>query len=96
MALGYSLDITFNGSGNPVFDDANFDLLVWTDAGAGDVSATIPYTLATIPEPGTASLLVACLGAALFVRRRTTEAAATPPPGSPGRIPSGGRVFESR
>ena len=53
-----SLDITFNGDGSKVFDDPNFDILIWTDDGAGDVSDPISYTLATaIPEPSSIALL---------------------------------------
>ena len=67
--LAISLDITFNETGNPVFDDADFDVLVWTDAGVGDVSSPISYTLA-VPEPGSASLFLAALFAGVFSRRR--------------------------
>lgn len=63
--LAISLDIVFN-TGGDVFDDDDFSLLFWTDQGAGDVTGTIAYQLAAIPEP--ASLLVfgpvlmACVG----------------------------------
>ncbi len=67
--LAISLDITFNATGNPVFDDADFDVLVWTDAGSGDVTSPISYTLA-VPEPGTATLFLAALVAGSFSRRR--------------------------
>ena len=64
-----SLEITFNATGGKVFDDDDFDILIWTDAGAGDVSAPISYTLASsVPEPsGVALLALASLG---FLRRR--------------------------
>lgn len=64
-----SLSTTFNGSGAAVFADGDFDVLIWTDAGVGDVSAVIPYSLATIPEPSGAFLILLS-GAALAVRRR--------------------------
>ena len=59
-----SLDITFNEDGSNVFDDPDFDILIWTDAGAGDVSDPISYTLATaIPETSSIALLgLASLG----------------------------------
>lgn len=52
----------------PVFDDANFDLLLWTDAGAGDVSSKISYTLSA-PEPTTAVIALMGLVAAAARRR---------------------------
>jgi hypothetical protein len=69
--LAIPLDVQFNYSSfgipnAPVFDDANFDLLLWTDAGAGDVSSKISYTLST-PEP-TAAVL-ALLGAVAAASR---------------------------
>lgn len=65
-----SLDITFNETGLPVFADDDFDILFWTDAGAGDVSSTISYTLATVPEPSGAILLLCAAGMLSFKRRR--------------------------
>lgn len=81
--LAISLDIIFNAGGGLVFDDADFDILFWTDAGTGadgipgglpgdagingDVSAAISYTLA-VPEPS--SVLLLSMGALAFVRRR--------------------------
>lgn len=70
LAIPLSLKFSYGGffPDAPVFDDANFDLLLWTDAGAGDVSAKISYTLST-PEPTTAVLaLLGVLSAA--ARRR--------------------------
>ena len=63
-----SLDILFNEDNSPVFDDANFTILIWTDQGATDVSSAINYTLA-VPEPAT-PLLVAAAGLAALRRRR--------------------------
>lgn len=64
--LAISLDIVFNNGGAPVFADDSFTLMLWTDLGAGDVSAAIPYTLA-VPEPASAILLLVSL---LGMRRR--------------------------
>lgn len=55
-------------AGGAVFPDDAFDILIWTDVGAGDVSAPISYTLAVIPEPATAGLLL--LGALGMIARR--------------------------
>lgn len=52
-----SLSSTFATGGAPVFPDGSFNILLWTDAGAGDVSAPIAYTLAPVPEPTTLALL---------------------------------------
>ncbi|TWT92877.1 hypothetical protein Pla108_40170 [Botrimarina colliarenosi] len=66
--LAISLDIAFGFTGIPVFDDADFDLLLWTDVGAGDVSSKISYTL-SVPEPTSAAIvLLGALGTA--TRRR--------------------------
>jgi hypothetical protein len=76
--LAISLDIVFNAGGD-VFADDIFDLLLWTDLGlgadglpggdlAGDVSATISYQLAAIPEPA-AALLMAFSAVAILRRR---------------------------
>lgn len=65
--LAISLDIAFGFTGLPVFDDADFDLLLWTDAGVGDVSSKISYTL-SVPEPASVALVL--LGAAAVARRR--------------------------
>lgn len=65
--LAISLDIQFGLINTPVFDDDNFDLLLWTDAGAGDVSSKISYTLSA-PEPGSA--VMALLAAAAVAARR--------------------------
>jgi hypothetical protein len=69
MEWAISLGSTFNLGGAPVFPDDSFNILLWTDAGAGDVSAPVSYTLA-IPEPATGSLVVLFGGAVLFIRRR--------------------------
>ena len=65
-----SLANTFNAGGGPVFDDDTFRVLIWTDSGAGDVSAAIDYTLATIPEPTGTSLLLLTAGMMMVRRRR--------------------------
>lgn len=68
--LAISLDIDFGFTGLPVFDDADFDLLLWTDAGAGDVSSKISYSL-SVPEP--ASGVFVLLGTfAAAIRRRVS------------------------
>lgn len=68
-----SLNSTFNETGAPVFADDNFTVLIWTDAGAGDVSAAIPYTLmvdpASIPEPSSL-VLISMTAIGLVARRR--------------------------
>ncbi|MEM8493932.1 MAG: PEP-CTERM sorting domain-containing protein [Planctomycetota bacterium] len=64
--LAISLDVVFNAGGD-VFADDTFDLLFWTDQGAGDVTGAISYTLA-VPEPATLSLTA--LGALAMLRRR--------------------------
>lgn len=64
-----SLDATFATGGAPVFPDDDFTVLIWTDQGAGDVSAPIAYTLATIPEPSSAVLALLSV-AGLALRRR--------------------------
>ena len=66
--LAISLDILFNQDSSPVFPDDSFTLLFYTDAGAGDVSAPIAYTLA-VPEPSALALL-AVGGLAVWLRRR--------------------------
>ena len=67
--LAISLDVLFNEVGKgALFDDPNFTFLLWTDQGAGDVSAPISYTLA-VPEPST-SALFGMLGFLAFRRRR--------------------------
>jgi len=66
--LALSLDIIFNGTSQPVFASDTFKLLIWTDLGSGDVSAPITYTLAPVPEPGTAALMA--LGVFGLVARR--------------------------
>lgn len=70
--LAISLDVRFGLINTPVFDDANFDLLLWTsgDAAVRDHSSKISYTLSVVPEPASAAL--ALLGAAIVaVRRRS-------------------------
>lgn len=65
-----SLDIIFNDvDSTPVFDDDEFTVLIWTDAGAGDVSVAIEYELAAVPEPS-GTLLVSLAGMAFLIRRR--------------------------
>ena len=66
--LALSLNTIFNSGGSPVFPDDSFTLLIWTDLGAGDVSAPISYTLA-VPEPTTVALVLLG-GLAIAVRRR--------------------------
>lgn len=65
--LAISLDILFNETSAPVFADGDFRILIWTDAGSGDVSRAIDYTLA-VPEPS--ALLLGFAGLPLFLRRR--------------------------
>lgn len=68
-----SLNSTFNETGAPVFADDDFTVLIWTDAGAGDVSSAIPYTLmpnpAAIPEPSSL-ILISLPAIGLIARRR--------------------------
>lgn len=63
-----SLSSTFTTGGAALFPDDSFDILLWSDAGAGDASAPISYTLA-VPEPSTTAML-AMLGLFAFRRRR--------------------------
>ncbi|TWT75577.1 hypothetical protein Pla123a_30870 [Posidoniimonas polymericola] len=83
--LAISLDILRNETGTGVFTDDVVDLLLWTDLGIGadgipsgfpndsglngDVSAAISYQLA-VPEPVSASLVLAASVLGAFVRRR--------------------------
>lgn len=67
--LAISLDVVYNEFGKgALFDDSDFSLLLWTDAGLGDASSAIDYTLA-VPEP-TTSLLIAVFGLVTLRRRR--------------------------
>lgn len=70
LAIPLSLKFSYGGflPDAPVFDDANFDLLLWTDVGAGDVSGKISYTLST-PEPTSAAIALIGLVAAAARRR---------------------------
>lgn len=54
------------GSGT-IFPDDSFDILIYTDVGAGDVSSVISYTLA-VPEP--ASWLLVTFGCGLLTSQR--------------------------
>ncbi len=54
------------GSGT-IFPDDSFDILLYSDAGSGDVSSNISYTLA-IPEP--ASCVLGLLGCCLLLGKR--------------------------
>ncbi len=67
--LAISLDIIFNADGSPVFPDDTIKLLLWTDQGAGDVTAPISYTLA-VPEPAGLALGLVGWVLCLFRRRR--------------------------
>lgn len=65
--LAISLDITFNETGNPVFDDDSFTILLWSDGGDnGEATAPISYRLA-VPEPSSVLLIGLAL---LGLRRR--------------------------
>jgi hypothetical protein len=64
--LAISLDAMFAADNSPVFPDATFTLLFWTDNGF-DVSAPITYTLA-VPECST--LALACFAIVCWRRRR--------------------------
>ena len=66
--LAISLDALFASDNSPVFPDGTFTLLFWTDNGF-DVSAPITYTLAAVPEPATATLVIA-MALSLAARRR--------------------------
>lgn len=80
--IAISLDITFNSDGSPVFDDAFFDIVLWTDLGLGpdgtplgdnngDMTPAISYELATnVPEPLSLSLLSISLVGFATMRRR--------------------------
>ncbi|TWT92878.1 hypothetical protein Pla108_40180 [Botrimarina colliarenosi] len=48
-SIPLSLAIGPDGPGTPVFTSDTFDLMVWNDQGAGDVTEVITYTLATAP-----------------------------------------------
>lgn len=77
MEWAFSLSSTFATGGAPVFPDNAFNILLWTDLGAGDVSAPIAYTLAAVPEPTTLALLGIGGICTLFTtaRRRTGASA---------------------
>ena len=62
------LNTTFNETGAPVFADDEFTIFIWTDQGVGDVVSPIAYTLATVPEPSGAALVL--MAAALVTVRR--------------------------
>jgi hypothetical protein len=70
LAIPLSVQLNYGGflPNAPVFDDDNFDLLLWTDAGAGDVSAKMSYTLSA-PEPTSAVIALMGLVAAAARRR---------------------------
>lgn len=57
----------FTNDSAPVFPDNDFNILVWTDSSAADVSAVIPYSFA-VPEPASAAVLA--LGLLTLARRR--------------------------
>jgi len=69
-----SLSAMFNPAGlyggGSIFPDRNFDILMWTDVGAGDVSRPISYML-TVPEP--TSCLLGLMGCCLLIGKRRSK-----------------------
>ena len=69
-----SLSATFTATGLPVFPTNTFTMLVYADPTPNlDLLGPVQYTLATVPEPGTAALVGLGLltGIGLVRRRRT-------------------------
>ena len=58
----------FAADNSPVFPDGMFNLMLYSDAGTGDVTSVLQYTLAVIPECSTLSL--AALASVAFAARR--------------------------
>jgi PEP-CTERM motif len=52
-----SRSATFTATGTPVFPGDTFTLLEYTVDGTADVAGPVQYTFATVPEPGTLTLV---------------------------------------
>ncbi len=71
--LAISLSALFGGGvygSGTIFPDDSFDILIWTDSGAGDVTTRISYTL-EIPEP--TSCLLGLIGCCLLIGKRRSK-----------------------
>lgn len=67
LAISLSALFGAGAGGGLLFADDTFDLLFWTND--GDVSATISYELATVPEPQAISLVLLSLAGFSGMRR---------------------------